>query len=56
MYFIMLLYFMLDYIRDIEQGLLFWLFKGVSKSVQALLKGTEAVMVLTLMILKWQAC
>ena len=36
----------------LSQGLLFWLFKEGSKSVQVLFNGTEAVMVLALVILK----
>ena len=38
------------------QGLLFYLFKEVSKSVQVLFNGTEAVMVLTLIFLKCEPC
>ena len=34
--------------REFLQGLIFWLFKGVPKAVQALLNGIEAVVVLTL--------
>ena len=36
-------------------GLLSWLFKEGSKSVQVLLNGTETRVALTLRILKWRA-
>ena len=41
--------------RQLLEGLPFGLFKGASKSVQVLLKGIEAVMALTLIILKQRA-
>ena len=40
---------------DVDMDSYFGCLKGASKSVQVPLNGMEAVMVLTLMILKWRA-